>query len=161
MFVVPPRKHLVGSTRFRSKLRSGFTLIELLLVIGIIAVLSGIVIAALSPTRQLGTSRDAKRQADVNAILSAVYQYLVDVESLPPGIPSGTALEICATDSADCDAAISLDVLTGSYLVRIPLDPKRPDSATGTNYWIIRDQGGRITVSAPDAEVAENISITR
>lgn len=161
MCAVPAPKHASVFTRLRAKPRRGFTLIELLLVIGIIAVLSGIVIAALSPTKQLGTSRDAKRQADVNAILSAVYQYLVDVESLPPGIPSGAALEICATNSPDCDAAISLDILTGSYLVRIPLDPQRPDSATGTNYWIVRDQGGRITVSAPGAEEAESISITR
>lgn len=141
--------------------RHGFTLIELLLVIGIIAVLVGITIAALAPTKQLGTTRDAKRQADVNSILSAVYQYLVDEERLPSTIPSGTAQEICATDSADCDAAIDLDILTGSYLVRIPQDPQLPDASTGTNYWIVREWSGRITVSAPGAEEAENISITR
>lgn len=141
--------------------RKGFTLIELLLVIGIIAVLVGITIAALAPTKQLGTTRDAKRQADVNSILSAVYQYLVDEERLPSGIPTGTALEICATDSDDCDAAISLDILTGSYLVRMPRDPQLPDASTGTNYWIVRDWSGRITVTAPGAEEAESIGITR
>lgn len=140
--------------------RNGFTLIELLLVLGIISILVSITIAALSPAKQLATSRDAKRQADVNAILSAVYQYLVDEERLPPGIPV-TPAEICATDSPDCDAAVSLDVLTGSYLVRMPQDPQLPDAATGTNYWIVREAGGRITVSAPGAEEAENISITR
>lgn len=141
--------------------RSGFTLIELLLVLGIISLLVSITIAALSPTRQLATSRDAKRQADVNSILSAVYQYMVDEERLPSGIPSGTALEICMTDAVDCDLAISLDVLTGAYIVRIPKDPQRLETATGTNYWIVRDPSGRITVSAPGAEEAENISITR
>lgn len=150
MIAVLPRGH-----------RNGFTLIELLLVIGIIAVLVGITIAALAPTKQLASSRDAKRQADVNSILSAVYQYLVDEERLPTTIPSGTAREICVTDSADCDAAISLDVLTGAYIVRMPMDPQLADTATGTNYWIVRDWNGRITVSAPGAEEAENISITR
>lgn len=150
-----------GLTRLHSRLRRGFTLVELLLVIGIIAVLVGITIAALAPTKQLGTTRDAKRQADVNSILSAVYQFLVDEERLPPTIPSGTASEICATDSTDCDAAIDLDILTGSYLVRIPQDPQLPDASTGTNYWIVRDRSGRITVTAPGAEEAENISITR
>ncbi len=144
-----------------SVLRRGFTLIELLLVLGIISILVGITIAALSPTKQLGSSRDAKRQADVNAILSAVYQYLVDFERLPPNIPSGTAREICATGSTDCDTAINLDILTGSYLVRIPMDPQLVDTATGTNYWIVREPGGRITVSAPGAEEADSISITR
>lgn len=141
--------------------RRGFTLIELLLVLGIISLLVSITIAALSPSRQLATSRNAKRQADVNSILSAVYQYLVDVERLPSTIPSGSAREICATDSADCDDAISLDVLTGAYIVRIPADPQLADTATGTNYWIVRDWSGRITVSAPGAEEGQNISITR
>lgn len=140
--------------------RHGFTLIELLLVLGIISLLVSITIAALSPARQLATSRNAKRQADVNSILSAVYQYLVDEERLPATIPSGTPREICATDSPDCDDAISLDVLTGAYIVRIPSDPQLPDSATGTNYWIVRS-GNRITVSAPGAEEGENVSITR
>ena len=140
--------------------RHGFTLIELLLVLGIISLLVSITIAALSPARQLATSRNAKRQADVNSILSAVYQYLVDEERLPAAIPYGAAAEICATDSADCDAAINLDVLTGAYIVRIPSDPQLGDTATGTNYWIVRS-GDRITVSAPGAEEGENVSITR
>lgn len=141
--------------------KNGFTLIELLLVLGIISLLVAITIAALSPTRQLATSRNAKRQADVNAILSAVYQYVVDEGRLPPAIPVGTASEICATDSVDCDGAISLDVLTGAYIVRIPQDPQLIDTATGTNYWIVRDSGGRITVTAPGAEEGEYVSITR
>lgn len=141
--------------------RQGFTLIELLLVLGIISLLVSITIAALSPSRQLATSRNAKRQADVNAILSAVYQYLVDEEALPSGIPSGSPAEICATNSVDCDAAIDLDVLTGSYLVRIPQDPQLVDTATGTNYWIVRDANGRITVTSPGAEDGEYIGITR
>jgi prepilin-type N-terminal cleavage/methylation domain-containing protein len=141
--------------------KKGFTLIELLLVLGIISLLVGVTIAALSPAKQLATSRDAKRQADVNAILSAVYQYLVDEERLPPTIPTGTAREICATDSIDCDTAVDLDILTGSYLVRMPRDPQLPDTSTGTNYFIVREYNGRTTVSAPGAEEAENISITR
>ncbi len=141
--------------------RSGFTLIELLLVLGIISLLVAITIAALSPARQLATSRNAKRQADVNAILSAVYQYLVDEERLPTTIPTGTAREICATDSADCDNAITLDILTGAYIVRIPQDPQLADTATGTNYWIVRDWSGRITVTAPGAEEEQIVEITR
>ncbi len=140
--------------------RRGFTLIELMLVIGIIAVLSGMTIAALSPTKQLGSSRDAKRQSDVNTILNAVYQYVVDEHRLPPGIPTGTAREICRTNAVTC-AGVDLDILTGAYLVSVPFDPRAPDAGTGTNYFIVQDQNGRITVSAPGAEEAESISITR
>lgn len=144
-----------------SQLRRGFTLIELLLVIGIIAILASIVIVAINPTKQLGDARNAQRRSDVNTILNAVYQYAIDNDgNLPSSIPTGTSAEICATNSTDCDAAVSLDVLTGSYLVSIPRDPQ-VSTATGTNYYIVENAGGRITVSAPGAEQGESISVTR
>jgi type IV pilus assembly protein PilA len=137
----------------------GFTLIELLLVIGIIAILASIVIVAINPTKQLGDARNAQRKSDVNTILSAVYQYAIDNDgSLPSGITT-TSKEICATNSTDCDAAIDLDVLTGAYLVRMPRDPQAA-SATGTNYWIMENANGRITVSAPGVEPAGSPAIS-
>lgn len=146
--------------------RKGFTLIELLLVIGIIAILASIVIVAINPTKQLGDARDAQRRSDVNTILNAVYQYAIDNNgNLPSGIPTTGALEICATESSDCDTvtpvAVDLDALTGSYLVKIPVDPQEVVTSTGTNYYIIQDANGRITVSAPGAEQAASISVTR
>lgn len=141
--------------------RKGFTLIELLLVIGLIAVLSSMVIAALSPTRQLGSSRDAKRRSDVNTILNAVYQYAIDHQGiLPATIPMGTNREICRLSATDCDE-VDLDVLSGTYLVSIPIDPQSTDTSTGTDYLIRRDVNGRLTVSAPEKEGDTEISITR
>lgn len=140
--------------------RTGFTLIELLLVIGIIAILSSIVIAALSPARQLGSSRDAKRQADVNTIIDAVYQYSIDHQGLlPNSIPTGTLQEICRTGAVDCDG-VNLDVLSNTYLVSIPIDPRAPETGTGTSYFIRRNGNGRLTISAPLAE-GDAINITR
>lgn len=138
----------------------GFTLIELLLVIGIIAILASIVIVAINPTKQLGDARNAQRKSDVNTILSAVYQYAIDNDgNLPSGITT-TRAEICATSATDCDSAIDLDVLTGSYLVRIPRDPQ-VQTATGTNYWIVEGANGRITVDAPGAEQGASISVEK
>lgn len=146
--------------RSSHQMRRGFTLIELLLVIGIIAILASIVIVAINPTKQLGDARDAQRRSDVNTILNAVYQYAIDNNgNLPNTIPTGTAEEICATAAATC-AGVDLDVLTGSYLVSIPADPQ-VTSGTGTNYYIVQDANGRITVSAPGVEQAGTISVTR
>ncbi len=141
--------------------RQGFTLIELLLVIGLIAILSTVVIASLSPTRQLGSSRDAKRRSDVNTILNAVYQYAIDHQGiLPSTIPTGVSRQICKLAAADCDE-VDLDALSGTYLVSIPIDPQASETGTGTSYFIRHDSNGRLTVSAPLAEESDSISITR
>lgn len=140
--------------------RRGFTLIELLLVIGIIAILASIVIVAINPTKQLGDARNAQRRSDVNTILNAVYQYAIDNNGSIPGSITSTGGEICQTGAASCAGLIDLDALTGSYLVRIPTDPQGA-STNGAGYEIERDSNGRITVTAPDAENSETISVTR
>ena len=142
--------------------RRGFTLIELLLVIGIIAILASIVIVAINPTKQLGDARNAQRRSDVNTILNGVYQYAIDTNgNLPTGIPVGTARKICVSNAASCQFGVDLDALTGAYLVRMPLDPQASATGTGTDYTIVQDSNGRVTVAAPSAEQGETISVTR
>ncbi len=145
----------------RTPSHRGFTLIELLLVIGIIAILASIVIVAINPTKQLGDARNAQRRSDVNTVLNAVYQYAIDHNgTLPSGIPTGTAKDICKSNAASCVNGVNLRVLTGAYLVNIPSDPQAT-TGTGTNYTIVQDTNGRVTVASPGAEQSASISVTR
>ncbi len=144
--------------------RKGFTLIEVLLVVAIIAILAGIVILAINPSKQLGDSRNAQRTADVNTILNAAYQYSVDTNTVPSTITT-TSTEICATGASSCTGLIDLSVLStnAKYLVSIPKDPQcNANCATyGTGYKISKDANNRITVTPVATENSKTISVTR
>ena len=63
---------------FKKRSESGFTLIELLLVIAIISILLVVVFAALNPATRLAESRNANRWSNVNQLLTAIHECIVD-----------------------------------------------------------------------------------
>lgn len=136
------------------KKEKGFTLIELLLVVAIIAILTGIVIIAINPKKQLDETKDSQRKSDFITILDAVYQYTIDTRgTLPANIPTDPD-EICQTPTAtsgQCSLAglVDLSVLTdgGAYIAAIPTDPNASTSL-GTGYRISTTTGRRVTVSS-------------
>lgn len=153
---------------------------EILLVVGIIAILAGIVILAINPTKQLGDARNAQRRSDVLTILNALYQYSLDNNGVMPTDVAGLTAsptcdaggqaptnEICQEISGDetCTAPIKLyDTLvtaSSTYLTAIPKDPSVEVGADGTGYGVARLDSGRITVCAPKAESGVTISVTR
>ena len=162
-------------------LKKGFTLLEILLVVGIIAILAGIVILAINPSKQLGDTRNAQRRSDVLSIINAVYQYEIDNNGTAPDTiqESGNcydAANMIAT-STDTTGAGKIDLWTtlastsAIYLNDIPRDPLWASGATSTGYGIVKASlanGGRITVCAPsslgEGNIATNgtmISVTR
>jgi prepilin-type N-terminal cleavage/methylation domain-containing protein len=82
---------------------SGFTLIELLIVITIIAALAVTVFVALNPVKRLADSRDSRRSADVETILTAIHEYVVDNKgSLPTGLTTSMTEKMLGTGATGC-----------------------------------------------------------
>lgn len=144
------------------KNKKAFTLLEILLVVAAIAILAGIVILAINPTKQLGDTRNSQRRIDVNTILNAVYQYAIDNNGTLPADVTTTAEQICKDNTVASTSCTWLGILTDSekYLVSLPVDPSGA-GAIGNGYTILQTANGRITVSAPAAEQSAVISVTR
>jgi prepilin-type N-terminal cleavage/methylation domain-containing protein len=144
-----------------SKRQGGFTLLEVLLVVGIVAILAGIVILAINPSKNLADTRNAQRRVDVNTILNASYQYAIDNNGSVPATITTTATDVCNTGGV-CTGIIDLGVLAlnGKYIVALPKDPTAA-TANSTGYQVIKDVNNRITVNAPGAEQGAVISVTR
>lgn len=146
--------------------RKGFTLLELLIVMALIAILAGIVIAALNPARQFANARNSSRYAHLNTLMNAI--------SANQAENSGTFTcvtgAIPATATLMGVAATEYDIgpcLVTNFMSSIPFDP----SVTGAHwtavadyesgYTISKGTDGRVTVSAPGAENSVVISLTR
>src|SRR5579859_6775624 len=103
------------------KLFKGFTLIELLVVITIIATLAVVVFVALNPGARLSAARDARRTSDVDSILTAIHESIVDNKgTAPAGLSTveqqlGTAASGCAVATGGCGvtAVACLDLSGG------------------------------------------------
>lgn len=146
--------------------RKGFTLLELLIVMALIAILAGIVIAALNPARQFANARNSSRYAHLNTLMNAI--------SANQAENSGTFT--CVTGAIPATATLmgvgvgEYDIgpcLVTNFMSSIPFDP----SASGakwtsvtdyeSGYTIAKGTDGRVTVAAPGAENSVVIALTR
>jgi prepilin-type N-terminal cleavage/methylation domain-containing protein len=150
-----------------SKLQKGFTLIELLVVIAIIATLAVIVFVALDPATRLADARNSRRWNDVNSILTAVHESIVDTGGdLPTGLSSGmaaTELGTCAAGAANCSTAtdcVDLSTPLAEYLKTMPQDPS-DGSASTTGYTVEVDANNLVTIASCHAENSETIEVSR
>jgi prepilin-type N-terminal cleavage/methylation domain-containing protein len=140
----------------------GFTLIEILVVIGIIAILATIVIIAINPARQFAQARDTQRVSSVNTILNAIGQRMADNKGIFAGLNSANGLTCPDLPNIATAVGTTLDCLVPTYVTIIPTDPN-PNTALpgGGGYMVVASSTGRITVSAPSAEINTPVSVTR
>ncbi len=148
----------------------GFTLIELLVVIGILAILLAVTLIAINPARQFAQANNAQRRSDINSILNAVNQFVVDQKGqLPLGVDATNKQIAAPASGANVDLCFQL---VTKYIAAMPVDPKvnngtpiAPCTANYTTGYYIRASGSdnRITVSMDplNVEEGENISATR
>lgn len=145
--------------------RKGFTLIELLVVIGILAVLLAITLIAVNPGEQLERSEDTQRRADINSMLNAINQYMIDNNgTVPAGI--GASSTPISDGGADICAA-----LVPTYIAALPQDPAETSAngdgvdateCTGTydTGYEVSENNNRVTVTATAAD-GTPITVTR
>ncbi len=140
----------------KSRRRSGFTLIELLVVIAIIAILAVVVFVALDPVTRFADARNSRRWADVNNILTAVHECIVDNDG------SLSDCGLTADGVSDALGTGDLDVSTqmAPYLKTMPQDPST-GAAADTGYSLIVDSNNIVTITADDAELSASISVSR
>ncbi len=142
----------------------GFTLIELLVVIGIIAILAAIVIVAINPAKRFADARQSQRAANIESILSALQQNMVDNNGILTGsgcdsIPSATST--IATGQIDLASCLA------DYLAILPLNPSTTTAKwenSGdyyTGYQIRKYGTNQIAVIAPAEGVDPQIMVIR
>jgi len=149
----------------------GFTLIEVLIVLTIITMLAAVVIIAINPARQFAQARNTQRWAAVNSILNATHQNMVDNDGNfdfsgcgATEIPTTSAQVIASTGTNAVDLCACL---VPTYVAELPVDPStgyyNSCSDYDTGYEILQSgtTTGRITISAPDAELNETIQVSR
>lgn len=155
------------------KTSKGFTLIELLVALTIVAILAVSVYVALNPAQRLQDAKDARRATDVDTILTAVHQYIVDNKGnagalglTSTEVQLGSAGSGCTISNSDCTittaACTDLSTPLAKYLKTMPFDPDTTlGSAAETGYSIQQDANGIVTVKACYTDGTTTISSSR
>lgn len=132
--------------------RRGFTLIEILIVIGLIAILAGIVLVAINPGRQFAQARNSQRESNVETILNAIGQDIADNKGILTCSTATTTPAALATttDIGTGVGKVDLTCLVPTYIATvIPFDPVG-GSAADTLYTLQQaTSSGRFVVCAP------------
>lgn len=147
---------------------------ELLIVIAVIIVLAAAVFVALNPAKRFQDSRNARRSSDIAAVVSALKTDQVDnggtyVASVA-GLTVDTEYQIgtaangcdsgCTAVTTEAACADLTALVTEGYIGSVPYDPST-GAAAETDYYIMRNTSGTVTVGACDAEGGSTVVLTQ
>lgn len=136
--------------------QKGVSLIELLIVILVIGSLTGIVFLSTNPTKELAKRRNLQRNVDIKEIAQSIHQ--IRLHSEGNSYPKTNDKKDIPKCEEDVIPASNLsNTLVPDYLTDIPTDPKDESS-----YEVcLTEKDKKIKVSAPKAELNEDINIVR
>lgn len=151
------------------KFKKGFTLIEILLVIAILGIILVAVFAALNPAQRLADTRDARRWSDVNQLLTAIHECIIDdgtssaATNCVGTYTAGNTYEIVSgAVAAGCDdtctgvtsdtSCLNWGTTLASYLASVPEDPSGTAADGHTEYTVSVDANGLVTINACEGE---------
>lgn len=140
------------------KIKSGFTFIELLVVVGIILFLALLVLVSLNPAHRFSNARNSRRVSDINSILTAVHECIVD---------NGGEYSLCnlsipmnKTEIGTHINNIDMTTILEPYLETIPKDP-RGGTNENTGYFIRVNDYGIVSIFADNAELEYTLMLSR
>lgn len=118
----------------------GFTLVEILVVVGIISILAAVI--AINAIDSGKISRDAKRQADLRTLQSAIELYKNKEGRYPEGCNGAGNWSGQKDGKAECGNGTQYIVgLAPKYIPVLPRDPKLGD---GTGYIYTTNTDGTV-----------------
>ena len=125
----------------------GFTMVELIIVMGVIAILGGIILVGIDPGRQFAQARNNQRVAHVNRIYGAFREYFSQNNSYPDCL-SGEGEEV---DVITCDELYEEGHLPSEGFTD-------PVDCEGSGYFAkIDEESGRLGVVAICTEIDEEL----
>ncbi|HUZ92629.1 MAG TPA: prepilin-type N-terminal cleavage/methylation domain-containing protein [Candidatus Paceibacterota bacterium] len=145
----------------------GLTLIEIMIAIALLVIIATIGLVAANPAGQIAGARNNERQLHLQALMNSIRQNIADTSGETFTCVAG-AIPTTSTDMASASGSYNIaPCIIPAYLFTMPFDP----SASGahytsvsdydTDYTIMENASGVITVAAPYAELKKSISISR
>ncbi len=144
--------------------RRGFTLVEILISIAIMAIIVGAYFVVANPAGQLSASRNNERTLNLETLTLAIGQNIADQGNEIFSCSSGS-IPTSTTDMGSGSGQYNIaPCLVPGYLAALPVDPAASSSYYtsasnyNTNYSIVQNASGSITLSAPHAELNQTIA---